>query len=189
MIAEKILQLQRPIPANRLDFRVQSINKGGYATILTYKDARVDMDRLDEVVGPLAWRREHSRDNQNCTVSIYDDDLGEWIGKEDVGTPSNTEAEKGLASSSFKRACVNWGIGRELYDWPLIQIKLNDNEWKMQAPRNGGAARPVATWDFRLKEWVWYAEHDANNRPTFVAAKDNHGVVRFTWGQRKKQGE
>ncbi len=76
------------------------------------------MDILDETVGVYNWKREHTRDNANCIVSIYDQEKKEWISKEDTGTESNTEKEKGLASDSFKRACVNLGIGRELYTAP-----------------------------------------------------------------------
>ena len=83
------------------------------------------MNILDETVGPLNWKREHSRENANCIVSIWDNDKAQWISKEDTGTESNTEKEKGLASDSFKRACVNWGIGRELYTSPFIWIPSN----------------------------------------------------------------
>lgn len=88
--------------------------------LLLYKNARTDMDLLDETVGAMNWKREHSRDNANCTISIWDSDKKEWIGKEDTGTESFTEKEKGLASDSFKRAGTNWGIGRELYTAPNI---------------------------------------------------------------------
>ena len=125
-------KLWKPLPIESIDFRVQSINKGGYATILAYKDARVDMIRLDEAVWPLNWKREHTRDNKNCIVSIYDDEKKEWISKEDTWTESNTEQEKWLASDSFKRACFNWGIWRELYDYPIIQIELLKNTEKPQ---------------------------------------------------------
>lgn len=67
------------------------------------------MNILDEEVGQENWQRSHSRDNANCTVSIWDDSKKQWISKEDTGTESNTEKEKGLASDSFKRACFNWG--------------------------------------------------------------------------------
>ena len=80
------------------------------------------MDILDETVGAMNWKRSHTRDNANCIVSIWDSDKKEWVSKEDTGTESNTEAEKGLASDSFKRACVNWGIGRELYTSPFIWV-------------------------------------------------------------------
>lgn len=111
----------RRLNADEIEVRVgQVLGKGSGVMLLLYKDARCDMNILDETVGPSNWKREHSRDNRNCTVSIWDDDKKQWVGKEDTGTESNTEAEKGLASDSFKRACVNWGIGRELYTAPDI---------------------------------------------------------------------
>lgn len=147
-------KLSDPLPISSIDFRVQSINKGGYATILAYKDARVDMNRLDEICGVENWKREHSRDNKNCMVSIWDESKSVWVSKEDTGTESNTEEEKGLASDSFKRACFNWGIGRELYDYPVISIKLLDNEWKMDGNY------PKATFDLKIKEWKWFSQFE-----------------------------
>ena len=91
-------------------------------SLLLYKDARCDMNILDETVGAFNWQRSHTRDNANCIVSIYDEDKKQWVSKEDTGTESNTEKEKGLASDSFKRACFNWGIGRELYTAPFIWV-------------------------------------------------------------------
>ena len=88
------------------------------------------MDILDETVGAMNWQRTHFRDNANCTVEIWDEDKRMWVSKEDTGTESNTEKEKGLASDSFKRACVNWGIGRELYTAPKITIWGNVEELK-----------------------------------------------------------
>lgn len=111
----------RKLKADEIDCRIGQVKNTGISLLL-YKDARCDMNILDETVGPLNWKRIHTRDNRNCVVSIWDDDKKEWVSKEDTGTESNTEAEKGLASDSFKRACVNWGIGRELYTAPFIWI-------------------------------------------------------------------
>lgn len=111
----------RLLRADEIDCRVAQIKENGLSLLL-YKDARCDMNILDETVGPFNWQRFHSRENANCTVSIYDKDKKEWVSKEDTGTESNTEAQKGLASDSFKRACFNWGIGRELYTAPRIWI-------------------------------------------------------------------
>jgi len=172
------LNLNTPLTIDQIDFRIQSINKGGYATILAYKDARVDITRLNEVCGHLGWQREHSRDNHNCKVSIWDDDKKHWVSKEDTGTESNTEQQKGLASDSFKRACFNWGIGLELYDYPLIQVKLKDNEWRMQGDY------PKATWDLKLRDWTWYSEFE-DGKLSFLAGKDDSGDVRFKYGVMK----
>lgn len=99
----------RTLRADEIDARVGQVGKG-YVTLLLYKDARCDQNILDETVGPYNWQRTHGRENANCIVSIWDEKKEQWICKEDVGTESKTEAEKGLASDSFKRACVNWGM-------------------------------------------------------------------------------
>ena len=115
----------RDLRADEIECRVAQAKQTG-VSLLLYKDARCDQNILDETVGAMNWQRHHGRDNANCIVSIWDKDKGQWIGKEDTGTESNTEKEKGLASDSFKRACFNWGIGRELYTAPFIWIKAED---------------------------------------------------------------
>lgn len=115
------MNMFRTLKADEIDCRISQVKTNGLSLLL-YKDARCDMNILDETVGPYNWIRTHSRDNANCNVGLWDKDKGEWIWKEDTGTESNTEAQKGLASDSFKRACFNWGIGRELYTAPFIWI-------------------------------------------------------------------
>ena len=115
----------RDLTADEIEVRVQSIKqKNGAPTgvvLLLYKNARCDMNILDETVGADKWQREHyeCKGNLFCRVGI---NCGEWVWKADCGTESNTEAQKGEASDSFKRACVNWGIGRELYTSPFIWV-------------------------------------------------------------------
>lgn len=117
----------RNLRADEIDVRVQTVNENG-CSLLLYKDARCDMNILDETVGPLDWKREHIRENANCIVSIWDKEKQQWVSKEDTGTESMTEKEKGLASDSFKRACFNWGIGRELYTSPFIWVKDREKD-------------------------------------------------------------
>lgn len=181
---KSIKELSRPLEITDVDFRVQSINNGGYATILAYKDARVDMNRLDEVLTPLGWQRDYKLIDGKlfCGVGIYNDEIHEWIWKWDVGTESHTEAEKGQVSDAFKRACFNLGIGRELYDYPIISVKLNENEWS----KDGG--RPKQTYNLRIREWTWYSEF-TDGQISFLAAKDENGNVRFKWGTLAKKEE
>lgn len=115
------MKMFRPLKADEIECRISTVKQNG-VSLLLYKDARCDMNILDETVGAENWQRAHSRDNANCTVSIWDSEKKMWISKEDTGTESYTEKEKGLASDSFKRACFNWGIGRELYTAPFIWI-------------------------------------------------------------------
>jgi hypothetical protein len=119
------MNMFRTLRADEIDCRIAQVKETGLSLLL-YKDARCDQNILDEVVGPFNWKREHTRDNRNCIVSIKNPETGEWVSKEDTGTESNTEKEKGLASDSFKRACFNWGIGRELYTAPFVWISAKD---------------------------------------------------------------
>jgi hypothetical protein len=175
-----IKDLAKPLPIDQIDFRVQSINDGGYATILAYKNARVDQQRLDDVVGPLGWQRRHLRENHNCIVSIWCAAKNEWVSKEDTGTESNAEAQKGLASDSFKRSCFNWGIGRELYDYPFIQVQLRSDEF-VKAENS----KPKATWKLKPNDWIWFSQFN-EGRISYLGAKDAQGM-RFEWGKFNKE--
>ena len=115
----------RMLNADEIDVRVAQVKESG-CSLLLYKDARVDMNILDAAVGPENWQRRHyeCKGNLFCSVGIR---IGEdWIWKDDAGAESQAEKEKGEASDSFKRACVNWGIGRELYTAPFIWISAQD---------------------------------------------------------------
>jgi hypothetical protein len=123
----------RDLTKDEIECRVQSCKENGLVLLL-YKDARCDMNVLDETVGAENWQREHYevKGNMFCRVGICvetkkgESIFPEWVWKSDCGVESNTEAQKGEASDSFKRACFNWGIGRELYTAPFIWIKAEN---------------------------------------------------------------
>jgi len=178
---DNILQkLREPLKITDVDFRIQSINPQGYATIVTYKDARVDMNRLDAICGDK-WQKDYKtiEGRLYCGVAIKIAD--EWIWRWDVGVDSNVEKAKGAASDAFKRACFNWGIGRELYNYPIIQLKLNQDEFTP----NGNQGK--ATWKLRLKEWVWQVNVDTEGNVSSLTGVDQNGVVRYTYPQQQKQ--
>jgi hypothetical protein len=166
----------RLLEANEIECRV---GQGGNAsqkkwcTLLLYKDARCDMKRLDEKFGIYGWKRKHELIGQNmfCTVSIYKDGIG-WIEKQDVGTPSNTEAVKGQASDAFKRACFCLGIGRELYTAPKIFINLADGEYNK-------SDRLTTTFSVA---YISYNEHRSIEKLIIV---DNKNAIRYTYGMNK----
>lgn len=173
----------RALKASEIDCRIQSIgqNKTGAVgtTILLYKDARVDMNILDETVGAMNWQREHSVVNGNlyCTISIWDEVKEQWISKSDVGTESNTEKEKGQASDSFKRAGFNWGIGRELYSAPFVYIQLDKSEY---IERNG---KLTSNAKFKVKDIAY----DENRNIVRLVVIDSKGKVRYTFGENTQQ--
>ena len=119
----------RKLKANELQIKCTDTKFKGSATLLIYKDARVDQKVLDETVTPMRWQKDYKEIDGKiyCGVGIKNADNGEWIWKWDCGTEGNFEAEKSEASDAFKRACFNWGLGRELYDTPKLKIKCPDN--------------------------------------------------------------
>ena len=164
----------RTLTAREIECRVAQISKSGKGlSLLLYKNARCDMDILDETFGCMNWQRRHCRENANCIVSIWDADKREWIEKEDTGTESNTEAEKGLASDSFKRACVNIGIGRELYTAPFIWITSANAEITLN-----DKGKYECRDRFEVAE-IGYNEHREINRLRIVNAKTKNTVFDF----------
>ena len=122
---------------NEIELRVGATNDSGFSLLL-YKTARVDANILDETVGAFNWQKRfyQVKNTMICSIGInvnYDDETKEplWIWKDDAGDESNTEAIKGEASDSFKRAGFAWNICRSLYSSPFIWIKKDqDNDPK-----------------------------------------------------------
>lgn len=121
----------RLLKASEIECRAGVISNKG-VSLLLYKDARADQRILDETFGIFGWKRSHQSINGDlyCTVEIFDKETGMWVSKQDAGAAgrSEKEREKSLASDSFKRACFNWGIGRELYTAPFIWIPAERTE-------------------------------------------------------------
>nr|WP_298672356.1 hypothetical protein [uncultured Prevotella sp.] len=164
----------RTLHADEIECRVAQ-NGTTWAMLLLYKDARVDQRLLDEVVGPLNWKRKHEviGNNLYCIVSIFDPEKKDWVSKEDVGTESFTEKEKGQASDSFKRACFNWGIGRELYSAPkkvFVSLTGDDFNQKQKIKTRFNVAS------------IGYDDNRNINKLTIV---DDNGEVRFDWDKAK----
>jgi hypothetical protein len=173
---EKYKRLKEPLTAQDIELRVGTVGEKG-VTLLLYKTARVDLKRLDDVFN-FGWQRQHyvdAKGNVVCKVSIYDTELKEWISREDVGTESNTEKEKGAYSDSFKRAGSSWGIGVELYNAPLIFIKCetvgkgDKNQWGKYKY-------------YELKEKYYFSnavvtKFDVINSDVFVEIKNKNDVL------------
>ena len=174
----------RNLRADEIDVRINQI-ASNYCTMLLYKDARCDMNILDGTVGAYNWKREHTRDNANCIVSIYDGE--KWISKEDTGTESFSEAEKGLASDSFKRACVNWGIGRELYSSPSIITFPRKDMGVKDKPEffDKGDGKYTTKTYF----WVEIIDYDDNDNIKDLIIRDNKNHIRFSKLTKEKDKE
>lgn len=117
-------KLRAPFPVEKLSWRVgqktnwdkvkncpKDPNKPVKAMMLVYIDARDVQDRLDEVCG-LHWENEFKTVNGRTTCKITINGTS----REDGAGDTDFEAEKGGLSDAFKRAAVQWGVGRYLYD-------------------------------------------------------------------------
>lgn len=183
----------RTLYAEEIDCRVAQCKKTKYkegVQLLLYKDARVDMDILDETVGVHRWQRKHyeAKGNMYCSVGIsFENNLVQngvdWVWKDDCGAESFTEKEKGEASDSFKRACVNWGIGRELYTAPQIFA-----EWQIEEDK--GKLKPKYNPTFYVKD----IDYDEKRNISFLVIHARSGSTDkevFRWSkavtQKQKQ--
>lgn len=167
----------RKLRADEIDVRVGIIFSRGYSLLL-YKDARCDMNILDETVGAENWQRDHKeiKGNLYCGVAIYDEKKSQWIWKWDCGTESNTEKEKGEASDSFKRACFNWGIGRELYTKIKIIISCETVAEKIGNKTVYKLPAEEQKRSFRVQE-IGYNDKGEIDKLIVV---DNKGIQAFT---------
>lgn len=157
------------------------------ATYLLYKDARVDMKILDEHFGPMNWQREHCLIGNRlyCTISIYDSEKGTWIKKQDVGTESNAEPEKGQASDAFKRAAFNVGIGRELYTAPYISVDLEQSEYTLFKDNKTQKEKVTP----KLNLYVRELDYDENGCINDLLLVDKRGRIRFAFGKSKGKAD
>ncbi len=167
----------RLLNADEIECRIASISEKGLSLLL-FKDARVDQKILDETFTPFGWRRSHQTIDGNlyCTVEIWDEEKEQWIGKQDVGTMSYSQKEKGQASDSFKRACFNWGIGRELYTAPFIWIPAGKANIQKQGDK------------FVSSEYFSVQEISYNEQREIVSLVivNSRGVVMFSMGNGEK---
>lgn len=155
--------LSLPLDAGQIEFKIAQVTQtkdAVWASILAYKDARVDMQVLDIACGRMNWQVKYERDSKGslqCAVGIWDETkgiAGDWIWKTSNGTPSDFEGEKGEYSDAFKRACFMWGIGRQLYDFPAIWVQLSEGDYYEE----GGKVK--VSKKLRPNDWRWSVSED-----------------------------
>lgn len=169
----------RLLKAGEIECRVSTISEKGLSLLL-FKDARVDQKILDETFTPFGWKRSHQMIDGNlyCTVEIWDPEKQQWIAKQDVGTTSHAEKEKGQASDSFKRACFNWGVGRELYTAPFIWLGADRVEIRKKGDRYYTSER------FSVREIGYSGEREIIS----LVLANGKGQVVYRMGEKESPG-
>jgi len=183
-LQKKIMPLLQP---EDIQVRIQQIfgnEEKATAYYLLYKNARVDMDILDRFFGAENWQRHHHeiKGNLFCTIAVKNDQ-GEWVEKEDVGIESEAQAEKGEASDAFKRAGVNWGIGRELYTSPKIKVEYSKSDLYINSKKKLSTYVTLHVKDIAYSNDVVNEDTGETRRKiTGLTLVDQHEKVRFAWG-------
>lgn len=172
----------RDLKESEIDCRQATFTEN-YITLLLYKDARVDMDILDETVGYKNWQRDHKelKGNIYCGISIFDEDKNQWITKWDCGKESFSDSEKGESSDSFKRAGFNWGIGRELYTAPNIFIMQKDAKGENNYEIKERKGKQYVSTKFYVEKI-----QITNKVITGLAIKNDKGKRIFVWKKEEK---
>jgi hypothetical protein len=120
----KLEGLQKVIPCK---WRVQSYSKKkAVAQCVGYVDARQVANLLDEEVGAGNWQVDYKTINGLLFAGIGIKIDTEWVWKWDTGSETEVEKDKGHVSDAFKRAGVQWGIGRFLYDLKIEFVEANE---------------------------------------------------------------
>ena len=115
--------LTAPILPNEIEWRVQSQTSTGKLIVVPYINNRCVMHRFDAAFGAENWTSEF-REIANgflcrLTVTINKRE----VYREDGASKTNIEPEKGGISDAMKRAAVQFGLGRCLYDYPRVMIE------------------------------------------------------------------
>lgn len=112
----------RTLKADEIEVRV-GMEKDGKVSFLLYIDSRAATDLLDETYGMENWTMEYKDVAGQIygRLTIFDEQSGRWVYREDTGSPAKIEKEKSLASDIVKRCIVRFGV-TELYSAPKITL-------------------------------------------------------------------
>ena len=141
---------------------------------------RVDQQRLDKVVGPLNWKREHTNGNRNCIASIWCPEKGQWVSKEDtIAHKSNTQRLKRAWQATHLSVHALTGVLVESFmiTQAGIQVQLHQDEIQT------GNGKAQGIMEIAVKRvWNLATPNLMMERSTFLAGKDANGKLRFKWG-------
>jgi len=138
--------LDRKTRQDEIEWRVMRAGKTGagriYCQIVPYRTARSVYSQLDEAVGKMGWNSKIQTTDKGavCELSIK---MGEqWVTKTDGAPYTDIKALKGAISDAHKRVAVLWGIGRDLYDYPVVWAEISEqkqrgDQWRRAKTKEG----------------------------------------------------
>lgn len=178
----KELKFRKPVK-EEIGVKVDTVAQEKGIELVLYVDARTVQNILNETVGPTRWQREHGSNPSFCKVSIWDDEIKQWVCKEDAGDSNDfrSPGSKAIASDSFKRACVNWGIAACLYTAPDIWVPIDSINVLTDS------ANRYYTNDKLLVDEIEYDDADRITRLRIInTSRDNAEVYSYGRAQAQK---
>ncbi len=183
-IEKKMADLQAPLKPDRVVWRIQQsgFSKQGkpWTLVLAYMDNRAVQERFDEVFGIAGWKNEYKIAPDGGTLCGISVKFGnEWVTKWDGAENTQVEAVKGGLSGSMKRAAVQWGVGRYLYDLPtcfaetsLEKVKGWNTAYDKKAGKNFWWQNP------KLPAWALPKDDkQAEKQVKMYKTKNKHGQI------------
>lgn len=120
-------KLADPFRPEEVEWRVQQAGFAGasgnpYCMVIPYITNRAIQKRLDDVFGVFGWENSYkpSPDGKGYLCGLTVEIEGKQVTKWDGAEYTNIEALKGALSDSMKRAAVQLGIGRYLYQLDAV---------------------------------------------------------------------
>lgn len=163
--------LTKPIQPNEIEWRVITKPKDGKITVAPYIDSRCVMKRLDQQFGPLSWNTLVHINGDNLTLMLQVTHDGVECTKTDgVKLQSSNDNDqidpvKSAVSDALKRVAVQFGLGRDLYEYPLIQVQSNDRfipNWAKQ--KLSSLVSSIVSGDFN-REYILISQDTAVDAP------------------------
>jgi hypothetical protein len=115
--------LTAPILPNEVEWRIQSQTSTGKLIVVPYINNRCVMTRFDAAFGAENWTSEFREISNGFLCRLTVTINKREVYREDGASKTNIEPEKGGISDAMKRAAVQFGLGRCLYDYPRVMIE------------------------------------------------------------------
>lgn len=116
-------KLAAPFLPHEIEWRAQGRVINNCVRVVPFITNRAIQKRLDQTFG-LNWKNTYEpwRAGVLCGLSVFINN--EWVTRYDGAEETKISSLKGALSDAMKRAAVQWGIGRYLYELPEFWVNV-----------------------------------------------------------------
>ena len=154
------MKIPRTLKENEIHIKAipQSLKK---VELMLYTDRITIMNIMDETYGVGKWQSSHKTRTKGdgstemfCEVKVFNEEIGQWLSRDDAGLGMN---DKTQSTDAFKRPCVLWGVGTELYSLPEEKIIID-----AYRPAVDSYGKPIELNGIQQNETIVNVEQDEN---------------------------